>query len=462
MKKDATRRFSKLSLVFLLSCSASQLAAKSNDMQTAESEEPQTLYTHVNIIDGNGGPLQKNMAILISGERIAAVYSVDKIPTNNPNVNIVDSKGLYALPGLIDTHVHMATLPNDRQAKALLRRQLYSGVTSVRDMAGDGRALADLARRSRLLKIPAPDVYYSALMAGPSFFSDPRPGMSAQGETPGQVPWMQAIDDNSNIKTAVTLAKGSWATGIKIYANLPAETVKEISLEAQQQGMQVWAHSMVFPAFPHDVVNAKVNTMSHVCRLAFEISKEKPTKYHHKVIPDYPNLNPADKKIVAIFKQMAAQGTKLDATVWLYAELERMRQESDEAKKIPVKCPVTFAAQLTQAAFDAGVDISTGTDSTTPASDPYPGLHKEIETLAALTNMSNSKIIRSATLVGAKVLGLEKNIGSIEAGKQANLVFVKNNPLIDIKNLRSVTLTVKNGQQFWRKNFKALSEKELK
>ena len=59
---------------------------------------------------------------------------------------VVDARGLYAIPGLIDSHVHLATAPNRRYAEALLRRDVYSGVTAVRDMAGDARLLADLSR----------------------------------------------------------------------------------------------------------------------------------------------------------------------------------------------------------------------------------------------------------------------------------------------------------------------------
>jgi imidazolonepropionase-like amidohydrolase len=433
-------------------------------VETAEPEKTlsatKTLYNNVHIIDGTGAPLQRDMAILVADGKIAHIGPADAI-SSEEETTLVDGKGMYVLPGLIDSHVHMATLPNDKFAHAIMRRQIYSGVTSTRDMAGDGRALADLARRSRLQQIPAPDLYYAALMAGPSFFTDPRPGMSAQGEQPGAVPWMQAIDDETDIAQAVTLAKGSWASGIKVYANLSAEQVRAIAAEAHKQDMLIWSHSMVFPAFPHEVAEAGADTMSHVCRFTFEISKEKPTEYHHKVVPDYANLDAAHPKLVAIFKGMAKRGTNLDATLWLYEELERMRQESAEANKIPVKCPVDFAAKLTQVAFDNGVNISTGTDSNTPHDDPFPGLYRELEALAAYTNMPTTQIIRSATLVGAKVLGLQKEIGTVTEGKRANLMFVRENPLQNIANLRSVELTLTGGQQYWRRDFKALSADEL-
>lgn len=460
MKKTTLTSFIAASC-FLTACSNVSEQIKTADV--IENTKPTaTLYHNTTLIDGSGAPAQSNQSILVEGDRIAGIYPSNQLPELDKNTQRVDASQWYALPGLIDTHVHMATLPNDKTAKALLRRQIYSGVTSVRDMAGDGRALANLARRTRLQEIPAPDLFYVALMAGPSFFSDPRPGMSARGETPGQVPWMQAITEKTDIEEAVALARGSWATGIKIYANLDAKEVKRITAEAKKQGIQVWAHSMVFPALPNEVVAANVDVISHVCRLTFEISKKKPKQYHHKVVPDYASLNPAHPTIVAIFKEMASKGIQLDATVWLYDELARMRRESPAAKTIPVKCPADFAARLTQVAYEQGVEISTGTDGMTPASDPFPALFKELETLASKTEIPNAQLIRAATLNGAKVLGKEKEFGSIEAGKKANLMFTTKNPLENIENLRTVELTIKSGTAYPRKDFKALNPSELK
>jgi hypothetical protein len=104
----------------------------------------------------------------------------------------------------------------------MMRRDLFGGVTAVRCMGDDARALAELARAARLHEIPGPDIYYAALFAGPEFFKDPRIAASTQGTAPGKTPWMQAIDDQTDLATAVTLARGTGAIAIKIYANLSA------------------------------------------------------------------------------------------------------------------------------------------------------------------------------------------------------------------------------------------------
>src|SRR3546814_7809081 len=70
-------------------------------------------------------------------------------------------------------------------------------------------------------------------MAGPPFFADPRVLSVSRGFAPGTAPWMQAIDAETDLRTAVTLARGTSATAIKIYADLPAERSEEHTSELQ-------------------------------------------------------------------------------------------------------------------------------------------------------------------------------------------------------------------------------------
>ncbi len=425
-------------------------------------QETFTLYSGLSLIDGTGTPLQAGMAILVKGDRIIKIGPSAELTATMPvDTEQVDAGDWYALPGLIDTHVHMATMPNLPKARALMRRYIYSGITSARDMAGDMRALAELARESRLQKIPASDLYYSALMAGPSFFKDPRPGSAAEGEVAGQVPWMQAITSETNMTEAVTLARGTWATGIKIYANLPDEEVRRIAAEAQLQGFKTWAHSMVFPATPGEVVDAGVDVISHVCRLAWELADEKPAEYHHSVALPYGTLNPVDDRLKALYDRMKAQGTILDATLWLYTHLEERRKNRPARKVGPAICPPEFAAELTAFAHAQGVEISTGTDVVLPAGAAYPALFDELETLVGGAGLTPLEVIRAATLNGARVVGLEHDRGTLEVGKRADILFVSQNPAENIKNLRSVVLTVKGGKPYSRADYVPVTEEEL-
>src|SRR6185312_5456546 len=256
---------------------ASVAVLAGSSFSAAETAAPAlTLYRHARLIDGTGGPMRPGMSVLVEGERIKAV-APDAELAAPAAARIVDLSGKYLLPGLIDSHEHLATPPNRRQAEANLRRDLYGGVTAIRDMADDLRAVAELARASRAAEIPAPDIYSAALMAGPSFFADPRTHAATFGVEAGKAPWMQAIDETTDIREAVTLARGTSATAIKIYANLPADLVSKIAAEAHRQGLKVWAHSTVYPATAADVLAAGTDVVSHACGLGHAVAGTPPS-----------------------------------------------------------------------------------------------------------------------------------------------------------------------------------------
>src|SRR6478735_6996660 len=212
-----------------------------------------TVYRDATVFDGTGAAPVTGRSILVEDELIAAVLPTADLVVPE-GAEVVDLTGRFVIPGLVDTHQHLATPPDRPQAEAWLRRMLSGGVTSIRDMADDLRQVGDLARACLVGEIPGPDIHYAALMAGPGFFDDPRTWQVSQGETPGRVPWMQAITDETDLVIATALARGTHASAIKVYADLPADLVAAIVTEAHRQGIPVWAHLAVFPALPLDVV----------------------------------------------------------------------------------------------------------------------------------------------------------------------------------------------------------------
>ena len=415
------------------------------------------LYRNAILIDGTGAPARPGMSVLVDGERIKDVQPTDKLPAP-PGAHVVDLSGKYLLPGLVDSHEHLATPPNRVQAEASLRRDLYGGVTGIRDMADDLRSVAELTRASLRAEIVAPDIYYAALMAGPSFFADPRTLAVSYGYTPGKTPWMQSIDETTDLREAVTLARGTSATAIKIYANLPPDLVKKISAEAHRQGMQVWAHTAVYPATPGDVVAARPDVMSHACSLGHQVLGTPETYQSRTPMDPTPFLGSDNPVIGLLLGQMKAQGTMLDATTSIYAHIEAEAAANPKARK-PL-CTGAMSDALVRQAWKAGVELSTGTDWVAPYDDPWPTLHHELAALVKL-GMPPAQVIRAATLNGARAAGQADLFGSVQAGKLANLIVVAKDPTADIANLKTLELTVKRGREYRRADFKPLTKAEM-
>ena len=146
--------------------------------------------------------------------------------------------------------MHYASPPNRRQALGYLRRDLFGGVTAVRDMAGDTRALGELAREARMGEIPVARHLLRRADGGAGVLYRPAGGNrhARRDARPGRVDARDHARHRSAL--AVANAHGTGATAIKIYADLGPELVHDITAEAHRQGMLVWAHAAVFPASP--------------------------------------------------------------------------------------------------------------------------------------------------------------------------------------------------------------------
>ncbi|HEV2817982.1 MAG TPA: amidohydrolase family protein [Allosphingosinicella sp.] len=420
----------------------------------ASAEAQRVVYRGATLIDGTGGAPRPDMAVIAEGARIEAVLPAAGLtPALTAGAEIVDLSGRYLIPGLIDSHQHMATPPNRRLAEAHLRRDLYSGITATRIMADDLRSIAELDRAARAGEIPGPDLYYAALVGGPSFFADPRTRAVSFGYTPGAAPWAQAIAADTDLALAVARARGTGAAALKIYSDLPPELVRRLAAEAHRQGLLVWAHAMVFPTPPAEVLAAGPDVVSHICYLAYQVSERRPQSYRDRVPVDpAAGDNPA---MAALFETMRARNILLDATLRVYREGERRA-----TPQRPAHCGLDLAARLTAQARRAGVLISAGTDGDTAAADPYPSLFEELELLVGRAGFTPLEAIRSATQIGAMTMGQGQSQGVIAVGRLANLVALERDPVADVANLRSVLFVVKRGRRFDRADYRPITAEE--
>ena len=449
----------RFALTLLLLC----LGATASTAQPPFAPAPATehiVYRHATLIDGTGAAPRRDMAVVTRGPLIEAVVADSALtPTLTEGARTVDLSGRFLLPGLIDSHQHLATPPNRRRAEALMRRDLYSGITATRIMADDLRAIAELDRAARVGEIAGPDLYFAALVAGDSFFDDPRTrAISGGGLTPGRTPWAQAIDEHTDLPLAIAIARGTGATALKIYANLTPDLVRRLTAEAHRQHFPVWAHAAVFPALPADVIAAGPDSVSHTCYLAYQLTAHPPLSYQQRVPVDPAPFAHGDNPVMAgLLRQLRERGIILDATLRVYQEVERRAAAAGR----PPFCTLDLAARLTALAHREGVLISAGTDGDTPASAAYPALFEELELLVRRAGLTPLEVIRAATQIGAMTMGQSRSMGVIAPGYAANLVVLERDPTADIANLRSVLFTVKNGRRFDRADYRPIRPEEM-
>jgi len=410
------------------------------------------LLTHVGLIDGTGSPVRRDMTIEITGKRITAVYP-DGSRAAPKDAEVRDLGGKYVIPGLIDAHVHITDAePDIAHYRTFLHALLLGGVTGIRDMAGDDRLLQYLAEQANSDAFASPDIFYVALMAGPSFFKeDVRAQAASKGEPLGFAPWMQAITAKTDIPLAVAEAKGTGATGIKLYANLPAALVKAITAEAHRQGLRVWTHATIFPAKPSDAVDAGVETISHSPYLVWEAAPNVPDDYKMRAMGDFEHVKPDAPQILALFDAMKKRGTILDATLLVFKNEAEHHPQSVGAGVMPWSYAVTKLAHQRGVLIDAGTDdagFPYGKDG--PDLGQLPSVHQEMALLVRHAGFTPVQAIEAATEVGAAALGQSAKRGTITPGKLADLVVLDADPSRDIHNATKIDFVVKHGRVYTR------------
>jgi reactive intermediate/imine deaminase len=400
---------------------------------------------NIHVVDVVNLSINSNQTVVIDNDKITSISAVNTKKLSKDIITI-DMTDKYLIPGLIDSHVHHATSPddanNDQVTRMRLRHLLRGGVTSVRDMGGDTRALSSLKRRAENDLIQSPDIYFSVIIGGKEFFSDPRTIASAKGRTPGAVDWMRAVDDKTNFDEIMLRALGTGATGIKIYAKVPARLIPKLEKSAKKHGLKVWSHAFIGPARPQEVVNAGVETISHAPDIsAHVVDNFYQLRRENKQITAQQETESFDlKKYQPLLADMKKQGTILDATLTVFEKQQAARGERGE---LMYKWGRTF----THMAHEYGIAIAAGTDGDSDYyQSPYPLVQHEMQLLVKDAGLTPLEAIQAATINGAKVIGIEKSHGDISQGKVANLVILNKNPSENIENVQAIDHVIKNGQ----------------
>jgi imidazolonepropionase-like amidohydrolase len=401
--------------------------------QQPPASAPSILVRGVTLIDGNGGPPQAGVNVLLKDGRVASTGR----DTADADLTI-DGRGLFAMPGLTDAHVHLSGEPWAERAEQL-KRVLHGGVTMVYDVASDLRSTSDLSRAALTGEIESPAIYYAALFAGPAFFTDPRVVATTRGYArPGDAPWNREIRPDTDLARAVAEARGAGSTSIKLYAALDAATVRRIGEEAARQQVRLIAHATVFPAKPSDLIAAGVKMLAHTAYLVWEGTPPTPD-FPKRARGDFAAVPANGPVITKLLQSMKEHDVTLNPTLWIFADGPASKDDI-----APMR--TAWMNAVTKRAQDMGVVIAAGVDTLVAPGDPLPALHKELEVMVTGARLTPLQAITAATRGAAHAIGVDETRGTIAAGKTADLLIVDADPSADIRNTRRIRYVIKDGR----------------
>jgi len=420
---------------------------------------------HVNLIDATGAPVQADMTVIVQGKQILQLGK--SASTTVPKAaRVVDGRSKYLIPGLWDMHVHEifgAWLPEDEKITPVLF--VANGVTGVRDMGGDLEPLKKWRARIAEGKLLGPRM----IIAGPML----------DGPIP-QFPSSAPVKDAAEGRRIVDELQKNGADFIKIQSLIPRDGYFAAADEARKLGI-VFAGHVPDKVRATEASNAGQKSIEHLTGVFEGCST---VEDELMAAPRGPGrgrfLSTYDperaKALIALF--LKNQTWQVPTLYWERGEwlIEQTNSGPDPLEKYaPVAWrdrtwpmftrdiskgwstdPVADREKFFQEELKmvgemnrAGVPILAGTD-TAAGVRVYPGfsLHDELELLvrAGLTPM---EALQAATLNAGKYLDLA-DTGTIEKGKRADLVLLDSNPLVDIKNTRTIQSVVLAGRYFSR------------
>jgi len=407
------------------------------------------VFKHANVFDAESGKVIPDQVVVITGNRIQKLWSFQSGyggALGNLQPETIDATNKTLLPGLWDMHAHVGD--ND----GLLN--LAAGVTTVRDLANDTDSL--LARRQRIAdgKEIGTRIVLAGIIDSPDAFHGPTKVL---------------VSTEAEARAAVDNYKRLGYVQIKIYSSVKPELVPVIIDEAHKNGLRVSGH---IPAnmIASQCVEDGYDEIQHINFLVLNFFPEiKDTNTITRLTKPgevTASLDLNSPKVQDFIKLLQDHHTKLDLTLTVFEDQYMARPGQISPGFLPVanRLPAQVRRSLLTAGmtpppgmedtykksfakmidfagllYRSGLSIEDGTDNMAGFA-----LHRELE-LDVQAGIPANVVLQDATLNAARIMSMDKDLGSIAPGKLADMVLVDGDPTKNISDIRKTALVVKDG-----------------
>jgi imidazolonepropionase-like amidohydrolase len=384
-----------------------------------------------NIVDVESGQTLNNQTIIIENgliKEMGAAAAI-KIPVN---ATIIHAEGKTILPGLWDMHSHF------EQAE-WGPAYLAAGVTTVRDCGNEFGYINAIKSAIDSHKGVGPNILKAGIVDGP--------GDNALGI-------VRATTEEEAVRV-VNMYKDNGFVQIKIYSSVKPPIVKAICTEAHRLGLTVTGHIPMGMTIQQGV-EAGMDQVNHM-QYVYSVMKKNKDR----------SLNMEDSASIAVLNFLKEHKTVIDPTIGVFELAFRNVRDDITIMEpnyytLPLPTQVLFKntgmpesqaklykpvydamKELVKTLYDKGITIVAGTDMGFPGYSVARELELYVE--AGLTPL---QAIQTATITPAQVMKMDQQTGSIRVGKQADLVIINGDPLSNIRDIRNVSVVIKQGQQY--------------
>jgi imidazolonepropionase-like amidohydrolase len=409
------------------------------------------LFENVTVIDGTGRPPVSEAFVLVEEDRISQISSTAlDAPSGTQRI---DGTGKYLIPGLMDMHIHLqggikaqveglrvAEIDRPKGLRAL-HSYIYAGVTSVFDAGNNPEFILSLREDERAGNISSPRIFATgAIVTYPGSHGSSDFAVHVD-DWPEAQPLLDTYFETKPDLVKLTFEERGWGAR-EMIPMLPLDLMQHVIEYINNQGIPTVVHTSS-ERRARQALFAGIDNLAHPV-IQGPITPEFAKLMGAKKVPMVTTLTIGEN-----YSRLAESPEYLDQPIYraVLTEAEIEELKTTKRKEYQERTWTWWMKIMTEVAQDkvrkvheAGGILCAGSDQTLGTD-----LHREIELLAD-AGIPNLDIIRIATLNCAHFLGMADELGSIEAGKIADLVLLNADPVADINNAKQIVDVIKGGQ----------------